>query len=41
VNFLAELFELSPGNYELQYDPNSSVDVVVTLGKEWSTKIDQ
>jgi hypothetical protein len=41
VYFLAELFELSPGNYELQYDPNSPVDVIVTLGIEWSTKIDQ
>ncbi len=41
VNFLAEYFGLSPGNYEIQYDPNSPVDVVVTLGIDWSTKIDQ
>jgi LCP family protein required for cell wall assembly len=41
VNYLAELFKLSPGHYEIQYDPNSPVDVVVTLGIDWSTKIDQ
>jgi LCP family protein required for cell wall assembly len=41
VNFLAELFDLSPGSYEIQYEPNNAVDVLVTLGIDWSTKIDQ
>jgi len=41
VKFLAELFGLTPGNYEIQYDPSSPVDVVITLGIDWSSKIDQ
>ena len=41
VKFLAEFFDLSPGNYEIEFDPSSPVDVVVILGIDWSTLIDQ
>jgi len=41
VQYLAELFGLLPGYYELQYDPNSPVDVVVTLGVDWGNSIGQ
>ncbi len=41
VQFLAELFDLSPGNFEVQYNPNSQVDIEVILGIDWSSKIDQ
>ncbi|MBU1661764.1 MAG: LCP family protein [Chloroflexi bacterium] len=37
VQYLTELFGVLPGYYELQFDPNSSVDVIVTLGVDWST----
>jgi hypothetical protein len=38
VQYLTELFGVLPGYYELQYDPSSPVDVVVTLGADWSTQ---
>lgn len=38
VQYLTEFFGVLPGYYELQYDPNSPVDVVVTLGVDWSAK---
>jgi len=41
VQYLTELFGVLPGYYELQYDPNSAVDVIVTLGVDWSTKESQ
>jgi LCP family protein required for cell wall assembly len=41
INYLAELFELAPGNYEIRYDPNSPIDVEVTLGIDWSKRIDE
>lgn len=36
VQYLTDLLEVSPGYYMLEYDPNSSVDIVVTLGADWS-----
>jgi LCP family protein required for cell wall assembly len=36
VQYLTELFGVSPGSYTLEYDPASSVDIVVTLGADWS-----
>ena len=38
VQYLTELFGVQPGYYTLEYDPNSAVDVVITLGADWSTK---
>jgi LCP family protein required for cell wall assembly len=38
VKYLSEIFGLLPGNYELNYDPISPVDVVVFLGVDWSTQ---
>jgi hypothetical protein len=32
VQYLTALFEVLPGFYEIQYDPNSQVDIVITLG---------
>lgn len=36
VQYLSELMGLQSGYYELRYDPTSSVDIVVTLGSDWS-----
>ena len=36
IQYLMELFDVLPEYYDLQYDPNSPVDVVVTLGADWS-----
>jgi hypothetical protein len=33
------LFGLPSGSNELQYDPSSSVDVQIILGKDWSSKV--
>jgi LCP family protein required for cell wall assembly len=41
ANFLAAFFGLEPGNYEIQYEPDSPVDLTVILGVDWSTKIDE
>ena len=38
IKYLSDIFSLIPGNYELNYDPNSPVDVVVFLGVDWSTQ---
>lgn len=37
VRYLVEVFGVLPGNYELQYDPNSPVDIVVTIGIDRTT----
>lgn len=31
------MFGVLPGQYSLEYDPDSQVDVVVTLGVDWIT----
>jgi len=36
AQFMADFFNVQPGYYELQYDPNSPVDIVITLGVDWS-----
>jgi len=41
VQYLVEIFGVLPGNYILEYDPNSPVDVVITLGVDWVTKSSQ
>jgi hypothetical protein len=38
VQYLTTLFDVQPGNYTLEYDPESPVDMVVTLGLDWSEK---
>lgn len=38
VQYMTELFGVQPGYYTLEYNPDSSVDVVITLGVDWSTK---
>lgn len=38
AKYFSELFGILPGYYELQYDPNSPVDIVITLGVDWSAK---
>jgi len=38
AQYLTELFGVLPGFYEIQYDPNSPVDIVITLGADWSQK---
>ena len=38
AQYLAELFGVLPEYYALEYDPDSPVDVVVTLGVDWSTQ---
>jgi len=35
---LSTLFDVQPGNYTLEYNPDSPVDVAVTLGVDWSAK---
>jgi polyisoprenyl-teichoic acid--peptidoglycan teichoic acid transferase len=35
VRYLSELFTIVPGNYTLQYDPNSLVDITIILGADW------
>jgi LCP family protein required for cell wall assembly len=35
VQYLSVLMGVQPGYYELRYDPNSPVDIVVTLGNDW------
>ena len=37
VRYLIELFGISPGNYSLNYDPNSPLDVAVILGVDWGS----
>ena len=41
VQYLLELFEVQMRNYALEYDPNSPVDVIITLGADWGTKENQ
>lgn len=41
VRFLAEYLGLADGRLEIQYDPNSPVDVRVILGVDWSQKIQE
>jgi len=41
AQYLTELFGVLPVFYEIQYDPNSPVDIVVTLGVDWSAKESQ
>lgn len=41
VQYLAEIFGLRSGYYALEYDPNSPVDVVVTLGADWGAQRNQ
>jgi LCP family protein required for cell wall assembly len=36
TQYLMELFNVLPEYYDLQYDPNNPVDVVITLGADWS-----
>ena len=38
VKYLTDLFGVLAGYYTLEYDPNSSVDIVVTLGADWSNQ---
>jgi LCP family protein required for cell wall assembly len=38
IQYLTTLFNVQPGYSHLEYDPNSSVDVVITLGSDWSQK---
>jgi hypothetical protein len=38
AQYLAETFGVLPGYYEIQYDPNSPVDIVITLGADWSAQ---
>jgi len=38
VQYLTDLFGVLAGNYTLEYDPNSSVDIVVTLGADWTNQ---
>jgi LCP family protein required for cell wall assembly len=38
IQYFSELFDLQTGYYSLEYDPESPVDVVVTLGLDWSEK---
>ena len=40
VQFLANFLGVEDGRFELQYDPNSPVDVEVLLGVDWSQKIE-
>jgi LCP family protein required for cell wall assembly len=39
VRYLLEFFGLPAGSNELQYDPSSSVDVQIILGRDWSSKV--
>jgi LCP family protein required for cell wall assembly len=36
VQYLAEIFDLQSGSYTLEYEPASSIDVVVILGADWA-----
>jgi LCP family protein required for cell wall assembly len=38
AQYLTVLFDIQPGYYTLDYDPDSPVDMVVTLGVDWSAK---
>ena len=38
AQYLAEFFDVQPGNYTLEYNPDSPVDIVIILGLDWSTK---
>jgi LCP family protein required for cell wall assembly len=38
VKYLSDLLGVIPGYYEIQFDPDSPVDVLVTLGVDWSTQ---
>jgi hypothetical protein len=37
VGYLMELFDITAADYQIDYDPNSPVDVVVILGSDWGT----
>ncbi len=37
VRYFVELFGIPPANYSLQYEPDSSVDVLVNLGTDWGS----
>ena len=41
AQYLTEIFGVLPGFYEIQYDPDSPVDIVITLGVDWSQKDSQ
>ena len=38
AQYLAETFGVLPGYYEIQYDPNSTVDIVITVGADWAAQ---
>ena len=40
ARYLTEFFGVLPGYYELKYDPNSPVDMVITLGADWGEAIE-
>jgi hypothetical protein len=38
VQYFVEIFGVLPGNYTLEYDPDSPVDIIINLGVDWATK---
>jgi LCP family protein required for cell wall assembly len=38
LQFLAKLMNIQPNRIRFQYDPNSQVDMVLTLGADWANK---
>ena len=38
IRYLVDLMEISPLNIYFEYDPNSAVDVEITLGEDWANK---